>query len=202
HRAFYLDQEQRFIAGRKFYFHHNDEPLTENRLLEIRNKPGEYRNQSIEPLERGTEFSARIDFTQLEADEFAALLLAIALVPDMRHKLGYGKPLGLGSMQLAPTNLTLIDYAARYSTSRIKRGMTSYNADEVVHLQDEQWAALDPQISAATARFCSYPSFKHLQRIWQWPPDSTVEYCYPSQGWFKAHPTARIAETKRLVLGD
>ncbi|MEO7021048.1 MAG: RAMP superfamily CRISPR-associated protein, partial [Ktedonobacteraceae bacterium] len=41
HRAFYLDQEQRFIAGRKFYFHHNDEPLTENRLLEIRNKPGE-----------------------------------------------------------------------------------------------------------------------------------------------------------------
>lgn len=202
HRAFYLDPEQRCIAGRKFYFHHNNEPLTENRLLEIRNKPGEYRNQYIEPLERETEFSTRIDFTQLEADEFAALLLAVTLLPDMRHKIGYGKPLGLGSIQLIPTGLTLVNYATRYSAFRAGRGMTIYKADEVADLADEQWASLDPQIHAAITQFYASPSLKHLQRIWQWPPNSSVEYCYPSQGWFKSHPTARIAETSNLLRGD
>lgn len=202
HRAFYLDPEQRFLAGRKFYFHHDGAPLTEKRLLEIRNKPGEYRNQYIQPLESDTESFTRIDFTQLEADEFAALLLAVTLLPDMRHKMGYGKPLGLGSVQLAPTGLTLVDYSTRYSAFRSGRGMTTYNADEVADLIDEQWASLDPHIHTAITRFCSYPSIAHLQRIWQWPPDNSVEYCYPSQGWFKSHPTARIAETRNLLFGD
>lgn len=202
HRAFYLDQQGRYIAGRKYYFHNDGELRIENRLLDIRNRPGEYRNQYIQPLERETEFSARIDFTQLETDEFAALLLAITLLPDMRHKLGYGKPLGLGSMQLVPTNLTLIDYATRYSAFRSGRGMTSYNTNEVADLLDERWATLDPQISEATARFCSYPALQHLQRIWRWPPDTSVDYCYPSQRWFKEHSQERIAATKDLYPGD
>lgn len=201
HRAFYLDLQGRFIAGRKFYFHHDGEPRTEKRLIEIRNT-GEYRNQHIQPLESGAEFDARIDFTQLETDEFAALLLAITLLPDMRHKLGYGKPLGLGSMWLTPNGLTLIDYATRYSAFRARRGITSYNMDEVTALRDEQWAALDPQISESIARFCSYPSLQHLQRIWSWPPDNSVEYCYPSQRWFKEHPQARISATRDLYPGD
>lgn len=51
----------------------------------------------------------------VEADEFGALVLAILLEDNMRHKIGYDKPLGLGSVQLTPTRLTLIDYAARYT---------------------------------------------------------------------------------------
>ncbi len=201
HRAFYLDQQGRYIAGRKFYFHHDGELRTENRLLEIRNT-GEYRNQHIQPLESETEFDARIDFTQLEADEFAALLLAITLLPDMRHKLGYGKPLGLGSVQLIPNGLTLIDYTTRYSAFRAGRGMTSYNTEEVAALLKERWASLDPQISETIARFCSYPSLPHLQRIWHWPPDRSVDYCYPSQRWFKEHAQARISATRDLYPGD
>ncbi len=48
HRAFYLDEQGRFIAGRKFYFH-NEKLLTEKRLIPIPNKDT-YRNQYIEPL--------------------------------------------------------------------------------------------------------------------------------------------------------
>src|SRR5260370_7997534 len=100
HRAFYLDAQGRFIAGRKYYFHHDGSIRTENRLIPIRNRPGEYRNQHIEPLKKDTEFSARIDFSNLEADEFAALLLPIPLHPHIPHNLGYTQPIGLLILQI------------------------------------------------------------------------------------------------------
>ncbi|MBV9688658.1 MAG: hypothetical protein JO202_03000 [Ktedonobacteraceae bacterium] len=143
HRAFYLDSQGHYIAGRKYYFHHAGKPLTENRLLETRNRPGEYRNQHIEPLDVGTEFLARIDFTNLEADEFAALLFAIALQPNMRHKIGYGKPIGLGSVQLGVTKLQLVYYANRYKEFRTGRGLSPHYKDEALYtLLDSQMTSI------------------------------------------------------------
>ncbi|SRR6266496_3820082 len=202
HRAFYLDEQERFIAGRKYYFHHAGAPRTEMRLIEIRSKPGEYRNQHIQPLDEGTEFSTRIDFTSLEADEFAALLLAITLQSDMRHKIGYGKPIGLGSIQLIPTNLSLVDYAARYTAFRSGRGLSEYKMIELASLLNEQMASFDAQVSTDLLRFRSQPSLQYLHRIWLWPADSSIVYCYPSQGWFKANSKARIADTVDLYPGD
>lgn len=197
HRAFYLDKQGRYISGRKFYFHHAGEPSTEKRLIEIRNRPGEYRNQYIEPLDVGTEFSARIDFTNLEADEFAALMLAIALRPDMRHKIGYGKPIGLGSIRLDAIELHLVDYSKRYSTFRSDRGMSEYGIDKMTDLVNEQMASLDdPRVRENWQRFSSQPSLQKLYHIWQWPPDESVEYTYPSQRWFNEHAQARIKDTR------
>ena len=200
HRAFYLDEHGRFIAGRKFYFH-NERLLTEKRLIPIPDK-GTYRNQYIQPLAIGTDFSARIDFTNLEADEFAALLFAIQLQTDMRHKIGYGKPIGLGSVQLNVTNLQLVDYANRYKDFRTSRGISYYKGEILDSMLDGQMASIDPQINAAWNRFKSLPALNQLHPIWQWPPDTSVEYAYPSQRWFKEHPQAHIRETKDLYRGD
>ncbi len=200
HEAFYLDQG--LIAGRKFYFHHASSPRTQNRLLEIRNKPGTYRNQHIKPLKKGTEFYARIDFTNLETDEFAALLLAITLQPDMRHKIGYGKPIGLGSIQLVPTELKLVDYTARYTSLRTHRGISTYDMYEMADLLKDQMASFDTEVNQQLRLFSTRPSLSHLARIWRWPADSSVVYCYPSQKWFKEHPQTRISGTKDLFPGD
>jgi CRISPR/Cas system CSM-associated protein Csm3 (group 7 of RAMP superfamily) len=214
HRAFYLDEQQCFIAGRKFYFHHTGEPRSVDQLIPIRN-PGtqhrnqppdknRYRNQHIEPLAPGTDFSARIDFTNLEADEFAALLFAITLQPDMRHKIGYGKPLGLGSVQLAATNLQLVDFGARYTSLYHggKGGITSYGAEALTELLTQHMAPLDQRIQAEWERFSALPALQHLHHIWQWDPATLVEYAYPSQSWFKTHPQARIRETRNLAPGE
>ncbi len=202
HRAFYLDLQGRYIAGRKFYFHHHGEPRTADRLLEIRNRPGEYRNQYIEPLDRGTEFSARLDFTNLEADEFAALMLAISLQADMRHKIGYGKPIGLGSVRIEATELHLVNYATRYTAFRAGRGMSKYGIDELPDLVDEQMASFDPQVNAAWLRFSTQPALQQLHCIWQWPPDTSVAYAYPSQRWFQDNSQKRIQDTRNLYPGD
>src|SRR5712692_9923062 len=50
HRAFYLDEMEEHIAGRKFYFHHDTEPLTARGL--IPSGKG-YMNQHIQPLNKG-----------------------------------------------------------------------------------------------------------------------------------------------------
>jgi CRISPR/Cas system CSM-associated protein Csm3 (group 7 of RAMP superfamily) len=200
HRAFYLDEQERFIAGRKFYFH-NENLLTEKRLLPISGRDT-YRNQHIQPLDKGTDFSARIDFTNLEADEFAALLFALLLKDDMVHKIGYGKPIGLGSVQLDITNLQLVDYANRYRDIRSGRGTSYYKGDPLYELLDNKMASIDPQIHVAWEHFETLPALNQLHRIWLWPPDTSVEYAYPSQRWFKEHSRARIRDTRNLYRGD
>ena len=202
HKAFYLDEQERYIAGRKFYFH-NQELLTENRLIPVLSKSGKsqetrYRNRYIEPLDTGTDFGARIDFANLTADEFAALLYAIQLQPDMRHKLGYGKPMGLGSVQLSITELQLVDFSSRYRTIRGNRGITSYKDDDLYDLLDQQLAPIDEQISRHWNYFRSLPAIKRLYDIWKWPPEKNVFYGYPDPDWFKQNPRARISETKYL----
>lgn len=200
HRAFYLDEQGQFIAGRKFYFH-NEKLLTEKRLIPISDR-NTYRNQHIQPLAIGTDFSSRIDFTNLEADELAALLFAMRLRPDMRHKIGYGKPIGLGSVKLMITNLQLVDYTNRYKEFRTGRGISYYKGSDLDALLDGQMASVDPQIHAAWERFKTLPALNHLHRIWQWRPNPSVEYAYPSQRWFKEHPHARIKDTRDLYRGD
>lgn len=195
HLAFYLDPDRRYIAGRKFYFHHHGKLNTEDNLIKVRNELGKFRNQYIEPIDTGTDFDARIDFTNLEADEFAALLLAITLRPDMRHKIGYGKPIGLGSIRMDLTELCLVDYATRYTTIRAGRGISRYSADELTKIVHEQMASFDSYVNATWLHFYQQPALDHLHAIWEWQPASLIMYSYPSRDWFDTHRQARIADT-------
>ncbi len=202
HLAFYLDPAKRYIAGRKFYFHHHGRLNTEDDLIEIRSRSErvndrlkKFRNQYIQPLDTGTEFGARIDFTNLEANEFAALLLAITLKLDMRHKIGTGKPIGLGSIRMVLTELCLVDYATRYTAFRLDRGMSRYNMDEIAMLVDDRMASFDEHVNATWLHFYEQPALEHLHAIWEWPPASQVTYNYPGRDWFDVHPHARIADT-------
>ena len=97
-------------------------------------------NSYVQPLDKGTTFQVRLDFVGLTADEFGALLLAITLEEEMRHKIGYAKPLGLGSVYLNPQSMTLIDYASRY-TQPGGRGQTEYTHDAIMRLRNELFDA-------------------------------------------------------------
>ncbi len=192
HHSFYLDESEQHIAGRKFYFHHSpdDKPLSVDGP--IRN--GGVTNRYIEPLDYGTKFHFRVDFTNLEADEFAALLLAVTLTPEMHHKLGYGKPLGLGSVQLTPTSLTLVDYKTRYRQIGSNRGKTVLDGESLQQLRDEL-------VNAFNQKQLVLIAIQDLQRIWQWPPEPDVDYYYPSKrDWFDTQESIgkRIADTRNV----
>ncbi len=185
HASFYLDESGGHIAGRKFYFHH----YGDMEALE-RGRQGQY-NRYIQPLDKDTVFHFRVDFTNLEEGEFGALLLSLTLEEDMRHKIGYAKPLGFGSVQLFPTSMTLIDYATRYKPGSTDNGKRPFEGDAL-------WAKMGEHTVRFSETQLVQVAMDDLHYIWGWPPDPDMDYYYPSKSkWFDtpASNGKRIADT-------
>jgi|GEM_PF-982601 CRISPR/Cas system CSM-associated protein Csm3 (group 7 of RAMP superfamily) len=69
----------------------------------------------VKPLKTNNKFHGRIRFENLTNEELGALLFALELPIGCCHKIGMGKPLGLGSIRITP-KLVLDDRAKRYET--------------------------------------------------------------------------------------
>lgn len=186
HAAFYFDDDDN-IAGRKFYFHHReDNLLTAMGWLPANAAPDRRQNQYIRPLGAGSSFTFTAEFVNVEEDDIAALLYAMALEPEMRHHFGYAKPCGLGTVRIELTKLTLRDAASRY---RQGAGITIFEG-----------AALAAEVKRLITPFiATIPpvTLSDLRRIWRWPPDSTTNYGYPTQAQFGAHPNDPISSTPK-----
>jgi hypothetical protein len=142
-----------------------------------------------------------LTFRNLEADEFAALLLALSLKEShMRYKIGYGKPIGLGSALITIQEMTLIDYATRYTSlaSQGSGGLRFWDEDELDELIAEQMASFDQEVYDAWWRYLDLPSLDRLYQIWHWPVAENVEYFYPGQRWFQQNPRAPISATRGM----
>lgn len=176
HEAFYLDANKQYIAGRKFYFHH----ITGIKTL---NRDTGY-NQYIKPLDTGSTFDFSVKFANLEEKELKTLLYALVLEPDMRHKLGYAKPSGLGSVRIVLTKIRLIDYVNRYTQDN--KGITEYQGTELKDYIDSQIQEF-VKIKSKT--------LNDLRRIWRWDETDKTKYKYPRQSWFDDNPNAPISAT-------
>lgn len=184
HRAFYLNGKEH-IAGRKYYFHYRrDNLLTAHGWLPAGAAMNQRQNQYLRPLGEGTTFTFSASFFNLAEDDLSALLYALTLETDMRHKFGYAKPCGLGSVQIELTKLVLRNPIARY------RGG---NREE--HYQENKLCSYLEQYAAPFAHTISPNTREDLKRIWKWEPPEDVIYQYPSRSWFDQNPDAPIAET-------
>ncbi len=96
------------IRGYKFYWHKSGV-----RWVETERKAKETQYTQIKPVKAGTKFRGRIRFENLSDKELGALLFALDLPEGCRHKLGMGKPLGLGSIRITP-KLYLSNRIRRY----------------------------------------------------------------------------------------
>jgi CRISPR/Cas system CSM-associated protein Csm3 (group 7 of RAMP superfamily) len=193
HNSFYLDENQTHIAGRKYYFHHNPNkvPQQENRLILFGRTQA---NRYIQPIDRNTGFQCQLEFSNLEEDEFGLLMLAVTLEEQMRHKIGYGKPMGLGSVYLYPKHLTLIDYSTRYTEAGTTRGRTEYEGSKFWELAN--WA-IEPLYNTMV----NSDVMDDLRSIWKWPPEGGVEYRYPDKRtWFDLPENRgkRIVDTRNI----
>jgi len=105
--AHYNDPNQ--IRGYKLYWH---------RKPDWQADPGEVQKHKtqytkIKPIQKDAIFSGRIRFENLSKVELGALLFVLNLPDGCAHKIGMGKPLGLGSIRIKPT-LYLSDRQKRY----------------------------------------------------------------------------------------
>lgn len=179
-----LSPTQHWPHGRKFYLHRA--PLkdgdweTHRDLYKVRVE----QKADVVLLTEG-EFWLAIDFENLIRPELELLAYSIRPAQKYHHKLGFGKPLGLGKIRLDPAGIFLVNRQACYS---------------VDPLANPRYAALwrSPDIREWPARF---------EREWQavapQPCPAVGEW---GQAWSKrvAAETPALSDTLRAfeLLGD
>jgi CRISPR-associated protein (TIGR03986 family) len=163
----YLRGDHTTIRGTKNYWHRWDngrglaavkEAYSHDDLLKDlqKSEPKEIKDTQhtiIRPVKENVIFSGRVRFENLADIELGALWAALQFPEGCVHKLGMGKPLGLGSVQIEP-QLYLTDRGTRFTcwentgANRVD-GKTFLNAFEEVmlaHAQSSQ-EAMDENMS-------------------------------------------------------
>lgn len=95
------------IRGRKFYWHHRKgDPYIKKEDEENDDVVSE-RNVAVRPLKKGNRFKFKVYFNNVTADELGKLLwvLEIGQSKEHAHKIGMGKPIGLGSVRISVSNI-------------------------------------------------------------------------------------------------
>lgn len=107
------------LRGYKQYWHQKggdwQEPPYSKSLQDDKGKSlDKQQHTKIKPVKANQKFSGKIHFENLTSEELGALLFALDLPAGHYHKIGMGKPLGLGSIYIKPT-LFLSSRKNRYS---------------------------------------------------------------------------------------
>lgn len=112
------------LRGRKFYRHHGEKPshytdgrgkkrYEYERVGDIQDGQNRTVRGVVEP---GSVFELELEFENLHPLELGALVWALELEKGMHHRLGYGKPLGLGSVAIKVNSLKVLKPEDRYSS--------------------------------------------------------------------------------------
>jgi len=103
----------------------------------------------IRPIKPGTSFEFSVDFDNLTAWELGLLCYALKPSETYRHKLGMGKPIGLGSVNIDIEKLELIDRQKRYGEEPVTA--ERYNGEQlgIAELRNTFIATMDTDIRRA-----------------------------------------------------
>jgi CRISPR-associated protein (TIGR03986 family) len=113
-----LTPDETVIRGHKLYWHKHDhlapDDFAEKEQVDWST---DTQHTQIKPIRSGVTFRSRVHFESLREWELGALLWALTLPGEpgkaYRHKIGMGKPLGLGSVRISP-KLYLSNRQSRY----------------------------------------------------------------------------------------
>lgn len=109
----HYDDPAMSLRGRKFYWHQKD--IGQYRWQDREEvKERNSQNSTVRLLAADNEFKFTVRFENLEAHELGMLLWSLALEDGLEHKIGMGKPIGLGSVNISIEELRLIDRNCRY----------------------------------------------------------------------------------------
>jgi len=155
--------------GRKFYLHH--------KAFEDGFPHATQRRDYVQPLEEGAEFAFKVTFENLSSDLLAAVVASLTLSDraetgsgqeKVRHKLGYGKPAGLGSVNIE------IERAALEPSPDERYRRFDISPDEKTGSELAEWVAKKQKRFFNTSR----PSMQALARVLRWSPDREVDVTY------------------------
>lgn len=158
------------IRGRKFYYHRPQGPR------ERVQKDGQ--NKTVEAVLPGATFTFEVEYSNLVEADLSLLLFGLVLWDDTCHKVGMGKPIGMGSAKIEVTALTILDRQSRYR--QLGGGWSEPLRDR----------ALADFISERVGAYRNgtTESSQDLHRILRWDENAPDAISYPDQQWFKSNP--------------
>jgi CRISPR/Cas system CSM-associated protein Csm3 (group 7 of RAMP superfamily) len=139
--------EQGELKGRKFYFHSRP----------VRGQNGD----ECEVIPPGTRFTTRLSFLNSDEPLLGVLFFALALDGSFQPKLGGGKPLGLGSLAVAATDLRLLTREALLGGQNAEQRGGDMLAGFIAQAMR----------AAQAERLLLGPQVKKLREILKWPPN-------------------------------
>ncbi len=178
--AGYNKANEKGLRGRKQYWHHRGleaenapnywDPLAKNQNQEYLRTGGkrDTQNRSITGwIEPQTEFKASLYVQNLQPQEVGALLWLLSLPADHYFRLGYGKPLGFGSLKMEIDTDRLVDDCLPLGTGN---NWKAYYADLNARLQSTKDADLQGERIAEfkasmVAAYNKFPNFEELPFI-------------------------------------
>lgn len=178
---------QTTLRGHKLYWHKGDDLKRSHFAEEPKNidRQKDKIHTQIKPVRKDVRFTFRIHFENLLPAELGLLWWSVALpVKDNQlycHKLGMGKPLGLGAVKLEPS-LHLISPEMRYSS--LFTGDTSWSEGETLDLVNDVLAeAVDNfekfvlrTVRASESSLANTERVQMLLKMLIWPgPSPTAE---------------------------
>lgn len=102
--------------GRKFYLHRRSTRIEDWVSQDAANPETRALKLFARPLKADLRFWFHVDFHNLTAIELGLLCYALSPTEGFRHKLGLGKPLGLGTVHIQPAGLFLVNRQQRYQS--------------------------------------------------------------------------------------
>ena len=166
---YHADSKNVTIAGRKYYWHNNKKKI--NSDADVKNNNMTKRVELVKP---GYEFRFSIFFDKITEEELKKLLFVLNLgennfESNHCHKIGYGKPIGLGSAKIIVesictrqfkdgiyTESTLDDYVSKDFSQAFENQVTVKNILKVT------------DFNAVNGNDISYPKTKDSEDIFKW----------------------------------
>ena len=174
HKSFYFRSDGQ-VLGRKFYYHQHNyrdalEVYKRRRMPEI----------EVEAIPGGTSLAGCLRFIALTEAELDALIYTLILEDGLAHKLGYGKPLGLGSVRI-----TINDLEIEPQINGVPARFRSYGTPTLENCNAE----IEPRRERARIAWQQRPnggaaSYAAFAAIARWPQNEN--FIYPDFSYFRS----------------
>lgn len=191
------------IAGRKFYWHISEAEKNEEIYRESNNNTE--RNQSCELVKPSAKFKFDVYFDDIDELQLKELLWVLTLGDNKEnssrcHKIGHGKPLGLGSIKVVVESIVNRAYSYDDGYSLICNDLLNYIDGKIPE-------SLDEKIVQELLRICDYTFLKGEVR---YPYiENSVSNSAPlkenvlaNHVWFSQNKASKYPEKLPEVLSD
>ncbi len=193
------------IRGYKLYWHKGANPRISATEEEMQQKESQLTR--IAPLKPGVQFTFRVYFENLHDEELGALAWALQLPGEPErtycHKVGMGKPLGMGAVAIT-ARLHLTDRKQRYARF-VAHGqlVTGEHQEETQRFIEafEKFVLREKQIAPTTSRLAEVERIRALLILLEWR-EGSPEWLEETRYQLIEHPQHDNEYKERPVLPD